>query len=178
MGFGSTEWVVMTGAGYRGHLRAVVATSAAPYGYTLTLRTQGAVTSHAAHGLRPRWTLCSCWPAPWSVRCCRRPCVRGHQPGSGAGRPCRSAGLGRHAPAVGRIEHCTRHDHYEQRAWSLRVPVVGFTATTTYLLVIGVQFWFATRRGHVAGSIDPDGDAPPLRASPTSLDTTTVSPVS
>jgi hypothetical protein len=38
-GFGSTEWVVMTGAGYRGHLRAVVATSAAPYGYTLTLRT-------------------------------------------------------------------------------------------------------------------------------------------
>jgi len=51
-------------------------------------------------------------------------------------------------------------------------PVVGFTATTTYLLVIGVQFWFATRRGwHMAESIDLDGDAPPPRASPTSLDT-------
>src|SRR4030095_9975506 len=32
---------------YRHHLRAVVAASAAPYGYTLTLWTAGAVTSHA-----------------------------------------------------------------------------------------------------------------------------------
>ena len=32
---------------YRHHLRAVVAASAAPYGYTLTLWTAGAVTTHA-----------------------------------------------------------------------------------------------------------------------------------
>ena len=30
-------------------------------------------------------------------------------------------------------------------AWLL----VGFTATSTYLLVIGLQFWLATHRGHV-----------------------------
>lgn len=32
---------------YRAHLQAVVATSAAPYGYTLTIWTSGAVTTHA-----------------------------------------------------------------------------------------------------------------------------------
>lgn len=38
-------------AGYREHVRAVVAASAAPYGYTLTLWTAGAVTAHAEAGL-------------------------------------------------------------------------------------------------------------------------------
>src|SRR4051812_27449615 len=32
---------------YRAHLQAAVATSAAPYGYTLTIWTSGAVTTHA-----------------------------------------------------------------------------------------------------------------------------------
>lgn len=32
---------------YRAHLQAVVAASAAPYGYTLTIWTSGAVTTHA-----------------------------------------------------------------------------------------------------------------------------------
>lgn len=35
---------------YRTHLQAVVATSAAPYGYTLTVWTSGAVTIHS-HGI-------------------------------------------------------------------------------------------------------------------------------
>jgi hypothetical protein len=42
-------------AGYRDHLRAVVAASAAPYGYTLTLWTAGAVTAHAEAGLPTAW---------------------------------------------------------------------------------------------------------------------------
>jgi hypothetical protein len=36
-----------TSSRYRDHLRAVVAASAAPYGYTLTIWTSGAVTTHA-----------------------------------------------------------------------------------------------------------------------------------
>jgi hypothetical protein len=38
------------GESYRGHLLNVVATSAGPHGYTLTLWTAGAVTSHAEKG--------------------------------------------------------------------------------------------------------------------------------
>jgi hypothetical protein len=37
----------MNGIGYRQHLRAVVAASAAPYGYTLTIWTAGAIVTHA-----------------------------------------------------------------------------------------------------------------------------------
>jgi hypothetical protein len=36
-------------------------------------------------------------------------------------------------------------------------PLVGFAATTTYLLVVGGQFWLATHRGHVAEPVDEDG---------------------
>ena len=39
---------------YRTHLRSAVATSAAPYGYTLTVWTSGAVTSHA-RGIPTAW---------------------------------------------------------------------------------------------------------------------------
>jgi hypothetical protein len=169
----------MTGAGYRGHLRAVVAASAAPYGYTLTLWTAGAVTSHAAHGL------------PSALDAVLM--LAGAVVGFGAVGAYAFEGINRvltpgdhaevrvwggmHLPSVGSsialvtIITSSVHGHF---VW----PVVGFTATTTYLLVIGVQFWFATRRGHVAESIDLDGDAPPLGASPTSLDTATASPVS
>jgi hypothetical protein len=39
---------------YRAHLRATVAASAAPYGYTLTIWTSGAVTTHE-RGLPTAW---------------------------------------------------------------------------------------------------------------------------
>ena len=40
--------------GYRTHLKTVVATSAAPYGYTLTIWTSGAVATHA-RGIPTAW---------------------------------------------------------------------------------------------------------------------------
>ena len=39
---------------YREHLRTTVASSAAPYGYTLTIWTSGAVTTHS-HGIPSAW---------------------------------------------------------------------------------------------------------------------------
>ena len=39
---------------YRAHLKSAVATSAAPYGYTLTIWTSGAVTTHA-RGIPTAW---------------------------------------------------------------------------------------------------------------------------
>lgn len=41
----------MTRTDYRQHLRGVVAASAAPYGYTLTLWTTGAIATHAQQTL-------------------------------------------------------------------------------------------------------------------------------
>jgi hypothetical protein len=43
-----------SGHGYRAHLKTTVATSAAPYGYTLTIWTSGAVTTHV-HGVPSAW---------------------------------------------------------------------------------------------------------------------------
>ena len=40
--------------GYRTHLKTAVGTSAAPYGYTLTIWTSGAVTTHA-RGIPTTW---------------------------------------------------------------------------------------------------------------------------
>ncbi len=42
------------GRSYRTHLKSAVATSAAPYGYTLTIWTSGAVTTHA-RGIPTAW---------------------------------------------------------------------------------------------------------------------------
>lgn len=40
--------------GYRAHLQSAVAASAAPYGYTLTIWTSGAVVTHT-HGIPTAW---------------------------------------------------------------------------------------------------------------------------
>ena len=40
--------------GYRAHLKTTVASSAAPYGYTLTIWTAGAVATHR-HGVPTAW---------------------------------------------------------------------------------------------------------------------------
>jgi hypothetical protein len=139
----------MASTGYREHLRSVVAASAAPYGYTLTLWTAGAVTSHAAHAV------------PSAVDAVLL--LTGAVVGFGAVGAYAFDGINRvlapgeraevrvwggmHLPSVGSsialvtIITSSLHGHL---VW----PVVGFTATTTYLLVIGVQFWLATHRGH------------------------------
>ena len=35
-------------------------------------------------------------------------------------------------------------------------PLVGFRATSTYLLVIGLQFWLATHCGQMAEPVDEE----------------------
>ena len=147
----------MRESGYRQHLRAVVAASAAPYGYTLTVWTAGAVTTHSEQEL------------PSSTDALLL--LTGAVLGFGAVGALAFGGIngvlapgtrgevrvwgGMHFPAVGTsillVTGVTAVVH-GPLAWAL----VGFTATTTYLLVIGGQFWLATHRGHVAEPVDED----------------------
>ena len=113
---------------YRHHLRAVVAASAAPYGYTLTLWTAGAVAGFAAVGAF----------AFGGINGVLAPGTQGEIRVWG----------GLHLPSVGSsilLVWLISESVGGHLVW----PVVGFTATATYLLIIGVQFWLATHRGHV-----------------------------
>lgn len=134
---------------YRQHLRAVVAASAAPYGYTLTLWTAGAVTSHAMGlpsaidalllltGAVTGFAVVGGY-AFGSINGVLMPTTRGEIRVWG----------GVHLPSVGSsillVALITR-----TLSGPLAWTAVGFVATSTYLLVIGVQFWLATRRGDV-----------------------------
>jgi hypothetical protein len=145
----------MREVGYRQHLRAVVAASAAPYGYTLTLWTAGAVTTHAQRGL----------PSALDAVLL----LSGAVLGFGAVGTYAFGGLngvlspgtrgevrvwgGMHLPSVG-LSILLIWGISELVHGPLVWPIVGFTATTTYLLVIGLQFWFATHRGHVPEPVD------------------------
>ncbi len=146
-------------AGYRDHLRAVVAASAAPYGYTLTLWTAGAVTAHAEAGL------------PTALDAVLL--LAGAVLGFGAVGTYASNGFngvlvpgtpgrvrvwgGMHLPSVGMsiLVVASINALLDGPAvWLL----VGFAATTCYLLVIGVQFWLATHRGSEPGDEAASGD--------------------
>ena len=147
----------MRESGYRQHLRAVVAASAAPYGYTLTVWTAGAVTTHSEQEL------------PSSTDALLL--LAGAVLGFGAVGALAFGGIngvlapgtrgevrvwgGMHLPSVGTsillVTGVTAIVH-GPLAWGL----VGFTATTTYLLVIGGQFWLATHRGRVGEPVDED----------------------
>ena len=133
--------------GYGQSLRSSVAASAAPHGYTLTLWTTGAVTIHvegrfpstldallllvgAAAGFGLVGTL-----AFGSIRAALGPSTS----------PTVAVWGGLHLPSVGAgILLCSLLAHLVSGhgIW----PLVGFTATTTYLLVLGGQFWLATRQ--------------------------------
>jgi hypothetical protein len=142
--------------GYRHHLRAVVAASAAPDGYTLTLWTAGAVTSHA-DGLPSAvdaLLLLAGAVTGFAV-------VGGYAFGgiNGVLAPGTRGEIrvwgGVHMPSVGSsillvtlITSLVRG----RLVW----PLVGFAATAAYLLVIGVQFWLATRRGYVPEPTEPE----------------------
>ena len=133
---------------YRHHLRAVVAASAAPYGYTLTLWTTGAVASHAEGlpsavdallllaGAVTGFAAVGAY-AFGSVNEVLVPRIKGEVRVWG----------GVHLPSVGAsivLVALIIHALHGVSVW----PVVGFVATATYLLVIGGQFWLATHRGH------------------------------
>lgn len=134
-------------AGYREHLRAAVAASAAPYGYTLTVWTAGAVTAHAENGL----------PTALDAVLLLAGAVLGfgavgtYASGGfngvlvpGAPAPVRVWG-GMHLPSVGLsivLVMCLNALLDGPAVW----PLVGFTATSSYLLVIALQFRVATHR--------------------------------
>jgi len=144
---------------YRHHLRAVVAASAAPYGYTLTLWTAGAVTTHA-QGLPS--ALDALLLLAGAVTGFAAVAAFAYGGITGAFAPGTRGEIrvwgGLHLPSVGSsillvwVVTQVAHGH---PAWLL----VGFTATSTYLLVIGLQFWLATHRGHVPEPQDSDDPA-------------------
>ena len=132
---------------YRTHLKSAVAASAAPYGYTLTIWTSGAVTTHA-RGI----------PTAWEALLFLSGAVLGF--GVAA------------AFAYGRpSEILASREHGSVRLWggfhlvsvglaigaaalvtaSIKNPVawmiVGFVATLVYLVVIAAQFTLADAHG-------------------------------
>ena len=146
----------MGSRGYRRHLRAVVAASTAPYGYTLTLWTAGAVATNAEGSV------------PSTVEALLL--LTGAVLGFGAVGTYAFGGIngllapgprgdarvwgGMHLPSVGAsillVTALTAVVH-----GLLLWPLVGFTATATYLLVIGLQFWLATHRARVPEPVHP-----------------------
>ena len=130
---------------YRAQLQTTVASSAAPYGYTLTIWTSGAVTTHA-RGV----------PSTWEALLLLAGAVAGFA---------LTAALA-HGSAT---DTFSSHRHRPIRLWAgfhlvsvgsaigastaiahmLESPVawlaVGFVATTIYLLVAAAQFAFAEK---------------------------------
>jgi len=141
---------------YRHHLRAVVAASAAPYGYTLTLWTAGAVTSHAQglpSALDALLLLAGAVTGFAAVGAFAYGGINGVLAPRMRGEIRVWGGL--HLPSVGSsilLVSIVTQVTQGRLAWLL----VGFTATSTYLLVIGLQFWLATHRGHVPEPQDSD----------------------
>jgi hypothetical protein len=149
----------MGSRGYRQHLRAVVAASTAPYGYTLTLWTAGAIATNAEGSV----------PATVDALLL----LAGAVLGFGAVGAYAFGGIngvlapgtrgdirvwgGMHLPSVGAsilLVTALSGVVHGRLLW----PLVGFTATATYLIVIGAQFWLATHRAHVPEPVDPSSE--------------------
>ena len=133
-------------AGYRSHLQTAVAASAAPYGYTLTVWTTGAVTIHArgipttvdallflagaVTGFAAVGALAHGSPAQVLKA---SPDARVRLWG-GFHLPSVGAAIGAVALVTALIE--------SDLAW----PLVGFVSTSIYLIVIAAQFTIADER--------------------------------
>lgn len=135
------------GPGYRDHLHSVVAASAGPHGYTLTLWTAGSVTSHTQGGMPGTANaLLLLVGAVAAFGLVGALAVGGVGAVIDPPVPLRMRVWGGvHLPAVGlsillcRLLAGLLHGH---AVWIS----VGFSATATYLLVSGLQVWFATPR--------------------------------
>jgi len=132
---------------YRSHLKTAVATSAAPYGYTLTVWTSGAVTTHAL-GIPTAWeallflagavtgfgvTAALAYGLPTEI-------LASPEPG-----PVRLWG-GFHVVSVGLAIGAAALVTTlitDPVAWM----IVGFVATLVYLVGIAAQFTLADARG-------------------------------
>jgi hypothetical protein len=147
----------MTAPTYRGNLQAAVAASAAPYGYTLTVWTSGAVTTHAEGGTPSALdAVLLLLGAVAGFVVVGTFAYHGFRASLAPGRPQQvEVWAGVHVPSVGLsilvvVGLCavlTGH-----LLWLL----VGFVTTVTYLVVIGLQFWAAGRRS--PSSDDSNGD--------------------
>jgi len=133
--------------GYRAHLQSAVAASAAPYGYTLTIWTSGAVATHA-RGVPTAWqallfllgavigfgmTAASAYGRPTQIFASRQ---HGFVRLWGAFHLL-SVGLAIAAVAV----------IVELVDSSVVWLLVGLVATTTYLMAIAAQFTLADTKG-------------------------------
>lgn len=146
----------MAEGAYRRHLRAVVANSAAPYGYTLTIWTTGAITTHAA-GTFPSTAealllLTGAVMGFGVVGAFASGGINGVLSPRGRGAVRVWGGI--HLPSVGlSIGLVTGLTHLVRGM--LVWPLVGFASTSVYLLTIAGQFWLATQRGGVPEPSDP-----------------------
>jgi hypothetical protein len=136
----------MSDTTYRSNLQAAVAASAAPYGYTLTVWTSGAVTTHAEGGA----------PSALDAVLLLLGAVSGfvivgtvayggfHSLLTPGPPPRVRVWAGAHLPSVG-LSIIVVAGLCGAVEGHLLWLGVGFAATTTYLTVIGLQFWAAGR---------------------------------
>jgi hypothetical protein len=129
--------------GYRAQLRSVVSASAAPHGYTLTLWTSGALAIHAAGGA----------PSVVEVLLLLAGAVAGfgmvgllaYGSFNGVLSPAPRAirlWAALHLLSVGVCALLVYGVSVLVHGWLLW-PLVGFTATATYFLILGAQFQLA-----------------------------------
>lgn len=137
---------------YRAHLQAAVATSAAPYGYTLTIWTSGAITTHARGVPSALEALLFLGGAVAGFAAVG---AAAHGSATQVLRPAPEATVrlwgGFHLPSVGLAIAGTSLVAalvHGVLAW----PLVGFLATCIYLIVIAGQFTIADERGREPGS--------------------------
>jgi hypothetical protein len=132
---------------YRQQLRGVVAASAAPYGYTLTVWTAGAAASHAQAALPTSLqavllllgaVLGFGTVGAFAYGGIDRPMTPGT---AGQVRVWGGMHLFSVGSSIGVVTGLTRFVHGE-----LMWVLVGFAATVIYLSVVGAQFRLATRR--------------------------------
>lgn len=129
--------------GYRTHLKTAVATSAAPYGYTLTIWTSGAVTTHA-RGVPTAWEALLFLAGAVLGFAITAALAYGHPSELLAPRDHGSVRLwgGFHLVSVGLAigaAALVTAIVKDPVAWM----IVGFAATVVYLLVIAAQFTLA-----------------------------------
>lgn len=145
----------MSVPGYRVHLQSVVAGTVAPYGYTLTLWTSGAVTIRA-QGHLPSTVdailLLLGAVAAFGLVGAGAYGRLGARLAPGAAGPVRVWG-GMHLPAVvSAVLICSLVAHlvHGLTVWAL----VGALATGTYLVALAAQYWLAAaRRRSSAGPV-------------------------
>jgi hypothetical protein len=138
---------------YQAHLQAAVATSAAPYGYTLTIWTSGAVTTHSRGiptaleallflaGAVAGFALVGAAAHGSALRVLRTPEEPTVRLWGGFHLPSVGLAIGGSSLVVALVDGVL--------AW----PLVGFSATSIYLLVIAAQFTVADSRGRRSGGL-------------------------